>query len=165
MDARKNRFVAALRDDDARALLQHAVPRTFAAGELVVRRGDRVEFVCFPLSGAIAEIEEGLDGETVEVTVVGPEGVSGIEAWLDKDDAPFTRIVEVPTVAITVDVREARAARDRSPALHELVHRYAAERLRAMGISVGCNARHPVGARLARWLLRMCDRLDPAYRT
>ena len=158
-DARVNRFLAALRDDETRALIDAATRRDLAAGDVVVHRGDRVEHAYFPLRGAIAEIEEGLDGETVEVTVVGPEGVSGIEALLDKDDAPFTRVVDVPTVALAVPVGAVRAVRDRFPAVHELIHRYAAERLRAAGISIGCNARHPVGARLARWLLRMCDRV------
>jgi len=43
--------------------------------------------------------------------------------------------------------------------VHRLIDRYAAARLRAAGITIGCNARHDAPSRLARWLLRMADRV------
>jgi CRP-like cAMP-binding protein len=154
-----NRFLDALPRAVARRCAEAGTVRSFAPGEIVAHRDDRIVAVHFPLSGAISEVEEGLDGGTVEVTVIGFEGVSAVEALLDDDAEPFLRKSQVATRAIAIPVAEARALRDAEPALHLLVHRYAGARLRAAGITIGCNARHAAHARLARWLLRMNDRV------
>lgn len=154
-----NRFLDALPANVAQACIAGAALRTFAPDELVAHRGDPCANVHFPLEGAIAEIEQGLDGGTVEVTAIGYEGVSGVEALLDADTEQFLRIIEIPTRAFVVPVVALRALREQHEPLHRLIHRYAGARLRAAGITIGCNARHPVPARLARWLLRMHDRL------
>ena len=86
------------------------------------------------------------------------KGAAGIEALLGANEHPFLRCVELPVRAIAVPVAQLRAIRDGSPDFSAFVHRYVSARLRGLGISIGCYARHPVTARLARWLLRVLDR-------
>jgi CRP-like cAMP-binding protein len=153
-----NRFLDALPTDVLRRCIASATLQTFAPGHVVARRRDRLADVVFPTQGAVSEIEEGLDGGSAEVTVVGFEGVSGLEGLLDFEAEPFLRMIEVPTTAIVSPVGAIRTVRDEAPSLHRLIHRYAAARLQAAGISIACNARHDAPSRLARWLLRMADR-------
>ena len=155
----ENRFIAALPDDVRGIVYREATVRTFAPGDIVAHRGDAIAAMHFPLKGAISEIEEGLDGGCAEVTIVGFEGCSGIEALLDADAEPFLRMVEVPTTALEIASEKMLALRESTPAVHRLVHRYAAARIRGLGISIGCYARHDVPSRLARWLLRLHDRV------
>lgn len=155
-----NRFLDTLPPDVARECIDAGQTRTFAPGEIVAHRGDAVGLVHFPVTGAVSEIEEGLDGGTVEVTAIGFEGVSPIEALIDAQSEQFLRLIQVPTVAIAVPAATLRRLREADAALHLLIHRYSAARLRAAGITIGCNARHAVHSRLARWLLRMNDRME-----
>jgi CRP-like cAMP-binding protein len=127
-------------------------------GDVLGHKGEPYTVVHFPVSGMISEVEEGRDGGSAEVTIIGFEGCSGIEALLESDRHPFLRCVELPTEALAISVSPLRAIRDGSPEFSRFVHRYVAARLRGLGISSGCYARHPVTARLARWLLRVLDR-------
>ncbi len=157
-----NRFLDYLAPAVSQDCLQAAVTRTFAPGDVVAHRGDRVAEALFPLRGAVSEIEEGLDGGSTEVTALGPEGVSGFEALLDAPLCPFLRVTEVHATVVAVPIAQLLEVRERSPALHRLLHRYAIARLQGAGISIGCNARHDAQSRLARWLLRMNDRVGDA---
>ncbi len=154
-----NQFLDALPARARRRCTEAAHPRSLSAGEIVAHRGDPFEEVCFPLDGAVSEIEEGLDGGSAEVTAVGYEGVSAIEALLDADAEPFLRVTHLPTSALVIPLADLRPLRDEEASLHRLIHRYAAARLRAAGITIGCNARHDAPSRLARWLLRTSDRV------
>jgi len=153
-----NQFLDQLAPGSRQRCVELARSVSFAAGEVVAERGDRFGDVLFPLRGAVSEVEEGRDGGSVEVTAVGYEGVSPIEALLDADGEQFRRIIQVPADALAIPLGALRELRDADAGLHRLVHRYAAARLRAAGITIGCNARHEAPARLARWLLRMSDR-------
>lgn len=157
-----NQFLDALPPDARRRCGERARLVTLPAGEAIAQRGDRADTVLFPLHGAVSEVEEGRDGGSVEVTAVGYEGLSPVEALLDADAEQFRRIIQVPTAALAVPLGALRQLRDADASLHGLVHRYAAARLRAAGITIGCNARHEAPARLARWLLRMSDRAREA---
>jgi CRP-like cAMP-binding protein len=153
-----NRFLDALPSDVAEHCLARSVVRAHEPGDVIAHRGDFLADVHFPTRGAISEIEEGLDGGSTETTAIGAEGFCGIEALLDVPLCPFLRIIEVRTSAVVIPLSILLESRDRSPEFHRLAHRYAAARLHGAGISVGCNARHDVRARLARWLLRLNDR-------
>lgn len=154
-----NRFIDALPVDVAERFLAVAARRTLVPGDVIVHRADVIDEVHFPIRGAISEIEEGLDGGSTEVTAIGTEGFCGVEALLDVPLCPFLRVVEVSTTSIAIPLAILLENRDRSPDYHRLVHRYAAARLHGAGISVGCNARHDVRSRFARWLLRLSDRV------
>jgi len=154
-----NLFLDALSHELRAICLGGASTRTFRPNETIAQRADVYVDVHFPLTGAISEIEQGADGGSAEVTIVGFEGCSGVEALVDAKVHPFHRAPQVPTTAILIRASHLLAMRDRSDELHLLVHRYVAARLRGSGISIGCYARHSVVARLARWLLRMNDRM------
>ncbi len=154
-----NRFIDSLPSDVAARCLARSEHRKHAPGDLLTHRGDHVDEVYFPIRGAVSEIEEGFDGGSNEVTAIGPEGVCGIEALLDVPLCPFLRVIQVRTTTIVIPIISLMQVRDRSADFHRLVHRYAAARLHGAGISIGCNARHDAQGRLARWLLRMNDRV------
>ncbi len=154
-----NRFLDTLPAEVAAHCLARSERRTQLPGVLIAHRGDRVEEVHFPVRGAVSEIEEGLDGGSNEVTAIGPEGVCGVEALLDVPLCPFLRIIEVKTSSVVIPLGVLLEVRDRSADFHRLLHRYTAARLHGAGISIGCNARHDAQARLARWFLRLNDRV------
>lgn len=153
-----NRFLDALPHDIRAELLGRGQRIAAEAGEVVAERDTPIRAVYFPYRGAISEIEELWDGGAAEVTVVGDEGFSPVEALLDEPVEQRRRLVQISTVSLVVSVADAIELKDRSDALCALVRRYAVASLRVSGVGIACNARHPVTVRLARWLLRMHDR-------
>ena len=137
---------------------EHATRRVWQTGAVLGHKGERYSSIHFPISGMISEVEEGSDGGTAEVTIVGFEGCSGIEALLGSETQPFLRCVAIETEALEVSVTYMRELCAQSTDVRRILHGYVAARLRGLGISIGCYARHPVPARLARWLLRVGDR-------
>ncbi|BDE05088.1 hypothetical protein WPS_03640 [Vulcanimicrobium alpinum] len=154
-----NRFLDALPTADAAALTATATTIELALGVNVAQRDEALTTVYFPLTGAISEIEEQDDGGAAEVTVTGPEGFSPLEAALGAPREQRRRLVQVPTHALAVSAGHLAETVRESPAMQALVNRYTIAMLRSAGISVACNARHAAPARLARWLLRMHDRV------
>ena len=154
-----NLFIDTLSDELRTACLALGGLCEFGPGDVVAHKGDVYGDIHFPVSGMISEVEEGRDGGSAEVTIVGFEGCSGIEALLGARSQPFLRCVELPTRALAIPASGLLTLHDRSSELQRFVRRYVAARLRGLGISIGCYARHPVTARLARWLLRVHDRV------
>ncbi|GAC1579827.1 MAG: Crp/Fnr family transcriptional regulator [Candidatus Elarobacter sp.] len=157
-----NRFVDALPPAVAAALTRNASLRVFAEGETLARRGEAIECVYFPVSGAIAHLEEHGDGKTAEVAAVGRDGVSAFEALLGEPRAQFTRVAEVPLSAFVAEVGRLRSLYDDSPPFQALLRRYAVASMRIAGISAACERHHLIAPRLASWLLRLYDHAGPA---
>jgi CRP-like cAMP-binding protein len=122
------------------------VSRDFGARELIAHKGEPFSYMYFPVSGVLSEIEEGSDGGTAEVTIIGFEGCSGIEALAKAKRHPFLLKAETPVSALAILVADMIEQRDRSAQLHTLVHAYLAARIRGAGISLGCYARHSAQA-------------------
>ena len=113
----------------------------------------------FPLSGILA-IEMTLsNGATVEVGVVGREGVM---MQFDAVRAtPANRlIVRRGGVALRVNLQHVFDLCLRDEALNQLVHRRWASSLSVMSQLVACNRHHRIEQQLSRWLLDYLDHDD-----
>jgi CRP-like cAMP-binding protein len=157
-----NRFVDALPHGAAAALTRSASLRVFAEGELLATRGDAIECIFFPVSGAISHVEEHADGRRVEVATVGSAGVSAFEVLLGEPRAQFTRVTNVPVSAFVAEAERVQSLYDGSDAFRALLHRYAVASIRIAGISAACERHHYVTARLAAWLLTMYEHAGAA---
>ena len=87
-----NRFVDVLSADVAAALTRAADLRVLPGGTVLARRGDPIRELYFPVSGAIAHLEEHADGRSAEVASIGSEGISGFEALLGEPRARALRL-------------------------------------------------------------------------
>jgi CRP-like cAMP-binding protein len=155
-----NRFLDALPGRVRDEICALARERILEVNHVVAHRGEPFRELLFVLAGATSEIEEQSDGGAAEVTAVGPEGLSGVERLLDEPLEQRLRLIQVPTRALVVDADALVAVRDRSSELRVLANRYAVAALRVAGIGIACNARHGATERLARWLLRLRDRVQ-----
>ena len=140
-------------------LLQpHLVEVVLEAGSVVADAGEPAEFVFFPTDGVLSLVGTTESGGTVEVAIVGREGVASVSAVLGRSRLPFRIVTQVrgtawriPTVAVT------RLLHDCGE-LHERILRYSEEVILQVGQSAVCNRFHNAKQRLARWLLMTVDR-------
>jgi len=155
-----NQLIAALGPTDRDALLTMTTQVAFRLGDILAEPGDVIDDVHFVESGIISAVAILQDGRSVETSMVGPEGVTGICAFAVSIPA-YTRLVaQSAGLARRIaadDLRELAAAR---PALRAALATYAARVMRELEQSAACNALHRADQRFAKWLLRCHDRLD-----
>ncbi len=155
-----NWLLASLAPEDF-ALIQPALKRV----ELPLRkqletRNRTVEFAYFPESGIVSVLAHGGATHSVEVGVVGKEGMTGLPVLLRSDHATNEVFVQVAGTAWRIEAASLRAAIEKSQALHGAFLRYAGVMMVQMGATALANARFTVDARLARWLLMAQDRVE-----
>ena len=126
---------------------------------VLVRSGDAIEQIYFPLGGLIAFIMDMPNGQTVATAIVGNEGAAGILTALGPARSPITAVVRVAGTALQIPPARFQAALGRSGALKDAVQTHSRALLTQFQHVAACNALHSVEARLARWLLHVHDRV------
>jgi CRP-like cAMP-binding protein len=114
--------------------------------------------VYLPQSGVISMRNNLLEGQAVEVAMVGTDSVFGAAAGLADDVSLTDAVVLLPGTASMLDVARFRAIADRSLSFRTLLARHEQALSVQAQQSAACNASHSVEARLARWLLHARDR-------
>jgi CRP-like cAMP-binding protein len=155
-----NRLLAALPPADLKFLVPHFRIVQLERDAVLVRSGDEIERIYFPLSGLIAFIMDMPNGQTVATALVGNEGAVGILSTLGPSRSPMTAVVRVAGTTLQISPARFQAALSRSGALKGAVQTLSRALLAQFQHIAACNALHSVEARLARWLLHVHDRVD-----
>ncbi len=122
----------------------------------------KISYVYFPNGGLISLVIETDDRKTVEVGVLGREGLAGVPAIFGLTRSPIREIVQIGCEAggFRLPVAEFRNALTKSPVLRAAVGRYSAVLGLQVAQTAACNRLHDVEKRLSRWLLIAQDRVD-----
>lgn len=139
-------------------LLSDATAVDLRLGAVLVESGARTRSVLFPLSGFLSLVTAGRGLPTLEVGLIGREGVLGAHLSLGVDTAPLRVLVQDAGTAMRVTAAHFRTALVGDPELGTLVARYLYVQLRQLATAAACAGKHPVVERLARWLLMSHDR-------
>ncbi len=97
------------------------------------------------------------EGASVEVGVVGREGMCGISIVLGDDRSPSQAIVQIPNGATRLKAQVLRDELKRGGELSSLLHRFILASFHRTSQTAACNRNHYVGERLAFWLLTCQD--------
>jgi CRP-like cAMP-binding protein len=117
-----------------------------------------VEFIYFPVSGLISVDALTERGESVEVGVIGREGLSGVYGLLGHSQGAHSVIMQGPGAGLRIRVGIVREEFLKGGPFAQLVYSFLYMQMAQMAQSVLCNRLHPVEARMARWMLTACDR-------
>ena len=157
--AGRNRILASLPPEDAERLRPHLEHVPLRLGEVLIERLEPIDHVYFIEAGISSDTAVTDEGEEMEVGIIGPEGLVGIAAVLDMDSTSNRSFMQAPGMAQRIRVEELRQAMDESPTLRRVLHRFVHAFLAQTSQTAGCNGRHTLDQRLARWLLMAQDRL------
>jgi CRP-like cAMP-binding protein len=155
-----NRLLAALPPADLDLLVRHFRLVELERDAVLVRSGDPIERIYFPLSGLIAFIMDMPSGQTVATAIVGNEAAVGLLSTLGPMRSPMTAVVRVAGLALQISPTRFHSALSRSRALNGTVQTLNRSLMAQFQHVAACNALHSVEARLARWLLQVRDRAD-----
>jgi len=137
---------------------------TFRAGDAILQANQNTTHVFFPVSLVAVYVRRLLDGSTIETGMVGFEGAIGIEAMFGATAQPSDVIVTAGGTALRVPGAAASIAFDEQRPFRKLVLRFANAFTLQVSQSAACNWLHPLDRRLARWLLKIADRMGTVER-
>ena len=111
-------------------------------------------------SGIVSLVASTKNGSSVEVALIGREGVAGIADALGNQPLPYGLVVQLPGLAYRVPKAVIREHILSCSALHELLMDYSQRVMHQLAQSALCNRFHTSEQRLARWLLLTAERAD-----
>ena len=152
-----NEFLASLSSADFELVRPHLHTVNLVQEVVLVATGAMLPHVYFPHSGIISLVVRLVEGQTIEMAMIGRDSVFGGSSALDGTIALNDAIVQLPGTASVLDIAQLRKAAEQSVAFRSALIRHEQALLAQAQQSAACNAAHPVEARLSRWLLRARD--------
>jgi CRP-like cAMP-binding protein len=125
--------------------------------------GEKMAFAYFPNEGMASLVVLTSDGRSVEIAIVGHEGMVGTPLVVGLHRGPYRSVMQIPGAGfrLKAELLEERLAQ--APHLRLLLNRYVLTQGLQIAQIAACNRLHEIEQRLARWLLMCQDRVESEY--
>ena len=153
-----NRILTALTRAEYERLTPHLEPVTLWQGEILCRPDQPITHVYFPNRGTVSLVSTFEDGGSVEVGMVGNEGMFGVCVFLGSISTPLLAQVQLPGEGFRMRVEVLKSEFKKGGQLQDLLLRYTQAFITQIAQSAACNRAHHVEGRLTKWLLMCQDR-------
>ena len=154
----ENHILRSLPPANYERIYPHLQPVELSHSEVLYEADQIIHSVYFPNFAIVSLIAQDATGQSVEVGVVGFEGIVGVSTAFGGEKSPFRIVVQLPSSGVRMSVRAFRDEFSRGGVLHDLVLRYGQSLLLHASHLALCNRLHPLSERLAKWLLISYDR-------
>jgi hypothetical protein len=155
---RPNRLITALPAKDRKRLIERCDDVDLAFGRELDLPGERIRHVYFPTGSYVSLITPPQGAASLEVGLIGDEGMYGISLALGVSESPLRSLVQGGGSALRLSATAFRGEYAASQALRRELNRYLYVLLSQLAQSAVCTRYHVIEARLARWLLMTHDR-------
>jgi len=152
-----NGFLSSLTADDFELIRPYLRTVDLVQESTLAEAGTALARAYLPHRGLISLITSLSKGECVQVGMIGRESIYGAYAALGDPIALNGAVVQIGGAASVVDLERLGATADRSARFRALLVRHELALHAQVQQTAGCNAAHPVEARLARCLLQTHD--------
>jgi CRP-like cAMP-binding protein len=158
--ARQNSILTFLPHEEFSRLLPHLEIVHLEKGEVIYLTGDSICYAYFPNSGLLSLLSSTESGSTIEVAMVGNEGVVGFSTILKNRVIPYEVAVQLTTEAFRIRAEILQEEFSKGETLQELMLRYLNVLIAQISQVSICNRFHTLEAALSRWLLVVQDRVN-----
>jgi CRP-like cAMP-binding protein len=141
-----NRLLAALPGKEYQRLRPHLEEVTLSFGEVLYESGEIIRRVYFPNHGVVSLLSMVEDRSTLEVGVVGAEGMVGISVFLGAQASPNQALVQGAGAAMSMKADAMRKHVGQEGPLPDLLRRYANSLLAQISQTAACSRFHAVEA-------------------
>ena len=148
-----NRILLALPPEVCGQILRNLHHVEFTSGQTIYLEGAPIEQIYFLNSGLVSLIETMEDGRSVEIGVVGVEGLVGVFALFASGSALVNYVVQVPVMALCIDRKTLQNELSKHEAFQCLVHKYLFLLAKQLAQTAACNRLHSLEQRCCHWLL------------
>ena len=156
----RNEILSALSAEDLGRLSPHLQPVDLPLKQTLIVPDEPLPHVYFPDRGVASMLALLEGGGSVEVGMIGRDGMVGIHVFLGADSVTQECVIQIPGAGWRMEVAAFRKAISQSPSLSTSLHRYVMTFMLQVSQTAACNAVHKLDERLARWLLMTHDRTD-----
>jgi CRP-like cAMP-binding protein len=154
-----NRVLASMPRKEHARLLGQLEPVTLKFGQILYQPGSAIRYVYFPLNCLVSLLTAVDKRRSLEVGMVGHEGMVGMPFILGMGVSGVRALVQGGGVALRMAAEPFRKEFDGNPPLQQALFRYTYALMAQISQTAACNRFHEAEARLARWLLMTRDRV------
>jgi CRP-like cAMP-binding protein len=153
-----NRLLAGLPAKDRKPLIARCEEVELSFGQVLDEPGQRIGHVYFPIDSYVSLVTKVAGEASLEVGLVGDEGMHGVSLVLGIDASPLHALVQGAGTAFRMSASAFRRECGARPALQRALNRYLYVLMSQLAQTAACTRYHLIEARLARWLLMTQDR-------
>src|ERR1700687_4652201 len=156
----RNRLLLALPSRNLKQLMPELEHIRCQRGQVLMDADSSLNHVFFPDSGVVSVVAVYADGSVIDMSTIGREGCTGVQAVFGAKSSSVQLLVQIPGSAGKMSRAAFIRAMESMPSFRRLMYAYVHAFLEQILVSVACNGAHNLKERLARWLLMMRDRGD-----
>ncbi len=155
-----NRILSRLPSGDIGLLAPHLRPVELPVRFQLERRNRPIDYIYFIESGLGSVIVNGSGDRSVEVGLIGREGMTGLAVIMATDRTPHETFMQLSGAGQRIAASSLREAMEQSASLRHALLRYGHAFFVQTAHTAMANGRSKLEERLARWLLMAHDRVD-----
>jgi CRP-like cAMP-binding protein len=155
-----NLVLLSLPDKEYNLLRPHLEPTDLPQYKILQEPGERIEYAYFLNDGMTSLVALSHDGRSVEVGIVGKEGMVGMSLTAGLRQEIFRAIMQMAGSGMRIRAEVFLDVLLCAPALRSKLGHFGLMHGMQVAQLAACNRLHGIDQRLARWLLMCQDRFD-----
>jgi CRP-like cAMP-binding protein len=155
-----NVILLSLPDEEYNLLRPHLEPAELPQYQIMHEPGEKIDHGYFLNEGMTSLVALSADGRSVEVGIVGREGMVGMSVAVGLLRGTFRAIMQMSGSGLRIKSEIFQEALLCAPTLQSELSRFALMHGIQVAQLAACNRLHDIEQRLARWLLMCQDRVD-----
>ena len=156
----KNRLLTDLPKEELERLAPYLEPVQLEIKQHLLEMGEPIPYVWFPDDCVTSTVVNTSEGATIEVGMMGIDGMVGLSLLFFEDISNTTVFVQVPGAATRMRADAfVKHVRDKGGPLFRQLQRYGNAFMAMVAQTAACNSLHSMDERLCRWILVNHDRI------
>ncbi len=155
----ENQILNSIPEREFILLRPHLEPVELPHQRILHEAGEKIEFAYFLNKGLASLVVLTSDGHSVEVAIVGREGIVGTPLAVGIHRGPYRSIIQIPGSGMRIKAEVLEDLMAQAPELRLMLNRYVLVQGLQIAQIAACNRLHEIEQRLARWLLMCQDRV------
>jgi CRP-like cAMP-binding protein len=156
----QNSILRSIPEDEYDLLREHLEPLDLPAQHILHEAGAKIDFAYFLNDGMASLVVLTSDGRSVEVAIVGKEGIVGTPLGVGLNRGPHRAVMQILGSGLRIKSSVLTDVLGAAPELRLIWNRYVLVQGLQVAQIAACNRLHEIEQRLARWLLMCQDRID-----
>ena len=132
-------------------------------GQVVFDVGDPIRHVYFPSTAIISMTHLLSEGESIEVAMIGAEGVLGMSALMGDTKSSVRSLVLKAGGAYRVPASCMQREFEHSNSVMQIMLKFSQTLMMQISQIAACNSHHSLEQRLSRWLMLYADRVKDKH--
>jgi len=158
---KENQLLVNLPEKERKRLEPYLEPVELEFNQHLLVFDQPIEYVWFPDTCVTSTVVNSIEGSTIEVGLMGTEGMVGLSLVMKLEVSNSTVFVQIPGRATRMRARDFKkqVVEKGGPLLNTLL-RYTNFFMAMIAQTAACNTTHPVEERMCRWILMTHDRVQ-----